>query len=103
MMQGDSYGLPIEILNSEKAVVTPDDVSDVEITIGSLRKSYADGEVIFSTEAEKWVVPLTQEETFSLRPGRVRVQLRVKRKNGEVEGFDLGSKNIFESISKEVL
>jgi len=101
MMQGDSYGLEIDILNADGQTITSADVSDVEITIGSLRKTYAEGEVTF--EAGKWKFPLSQTETFKMLPAKVKVQLRVKWPNGEVEGCDLGYKNIQESISKEVL
>lgn len=101
MMQGDSYGLSIEILNSVGEAVTSSDVSDVEVSIGSHRKTYKDGEVYFLDGM--WVFPLTQEETFEMLPAKVKVQLRVKWLSGDVEGCDLGYQNIRESISKEVL
>lgn len=106
MMQGDAYGLPIDILNEDGnmfAVVTPEDVSEVEVMIGHLRKSYADGEIAFNSDTKKWTVLLTQEDTFGLRPVRVKVQLRIKWKSGGVEGCDLGYHNVRESLSKEVL
>ena len=40
MMQGDSYNLGIKILNNAGSPVTPDDIRDVEITIGNLSKTY---------------------------------------------------------------
>jgi hypothetical protein len=101
MMQGDSYGLSIEILNSGGEAVTSADVSDVEISIGSLKKTYTSGDVFFVDGM--WVFPLTQEETFQMLPAKVKVQLRVKWLSGDVEGCDLGYQNIRESISKEVL
>lgn len=103
MMQGDSYGLSIEILNNEKVRVTPEDVSDVEITVGSLTKTYKNNEVTFNSDTGKWIFHLTQEETFKMIPTRTKVQLRVKWKSGGVEGCNLGYKDIKESISKEVL
>lgn len=101
MMQGDSYGLSIEILNADDAAVTPDDVSDVEVAIGYLRKTYASGEVTYADG--KWNFPLTQEETFKLPAARVKAQVRVVWANGDVEGTVLDPVNVRESMSKEVL
>lgn len=103
MMQGDSYGLSIEILKADGSAVTLKDVSDVEITIGHLRKTYKNGEVTFDSDSGKWVFPLTQEETFKFPVMRVKGQVRVAWAGGGVEGASLGYVNINESYSKEVL
>lgn len=102
MMQGDAYGLAIEIKNAADAVVTTEDIADVEIVIGQLRKTYKEGGISF--ENGMWIFPLTQEETFKL-PSTMRVkgQVRVMFKNGFVEGASLGNVCVYESISKEVL
>lgn len=102
MMQGDSYSLEFEILNADGSVVAASNVSDVEISVGFLKKRYSAGEITFS-EDKKWLFPLAQEETFAMAPARAKVQVRVKRASGVVEGCDLGYRNIRESISKEVL
>ena len=101
MMQGDSYGVAIDIFNAEKIAITAADVSDVEVTIGFIRKSYSTGGVTY--EHDRWLVHLAQEDTFSILPSKVKVQIRVKWPDGSVEGVDLGYKNIQESLSKEVL
>lgn len=101
MMQGDSYGLKIEILNADGVAVTPDDISDVEITVGFIRKTYARGEIIYSDGL--WIIPLTQEETFKLPAARVKAQVRVVWSDGFVEGASLDEIRIHESISKVVL
>lgn len=103
MMQGDSYGLPIEILRSDNTVVTAADVSDVEITIGFLTKTYKAGEVTYDADTAKWVFPLSQEETLKFPAIRIKAQVRVKWPNGAVEGVLLDGINVHESISKEVL
>lgn len=101
MMQGDSYSLHIEILDVDGSAITDSDVSDIEISVGFLKKRYTTGKITFNDG--KWVFPLTQQETFAMAPARVKIQCRVKRVNGVVEGCDLGYRNIRESISKEVL
>lgn len=101
MMQGDSYGIQVEILKSDGSVLTTSDVSDVEIAIGSLKKTYANGEVYFADD--KWIMPVTQKETLSLPSAYVKAQLRVKFSNGDVEGVFLGEIRLQESMSKVVL
>lgn len=101
MMQGDSYGLEIEILNDDGVTVTEEDVSDLEITIGHLTKTYRDEEVTF--DGENWIFPLSQEETFDFPPSAVKAQLRIVWSNGQVEGVPLGKLRVDESMSKEVL
>ena len=101
MMQGDSFGLKIEVLKESDEAVTLSEVSDVEITVGFLRKTYAKGEVLYSDGI--WVFPITQEESFKSPATRVKAQVRVVWKDGSVEGASLGEIRVHESISKVVL
>ena len=101
MMQGDSYSLGINILNNAGQPVTPNDINDVEITIGNLRKTYLNAQVTYSDGV--WLFPLSQQETFRYWPASVKAQVRVAWKNGVVEGKPLYGIRINESISKEVL
>lgn len=101
MMQGDSYNLGIEILNNAGNPVTPDDINNVEITIGHLRKTYMNAEVTYHEGV--WMFPLSQQETLSYWPSAVKAQVRVLWKNGVVEGRPLYGIRINESYSKEVL
>ena len=50
-----------------------------------------------------WLFPLSQGESFALRPGPVRAQVRVAWANGVVEGCVLPGVYVDESISGEVL
>lgn len=101
MMQGDSYNLGIRILNNAGNPVTPDDVKDVEITIGQLRKTYRNAELTYA--GGYWLFPLSQRDTFGYWPASVKAQVRVMWANGVVEGKPLYGVRIDESISKEVL
>ena len=101
MMQGESYNLGIRILNNAGNPVTPDDVIDVEITIGHLSKTYRNAELLFREGV--WLFPLSQQETFRYWPSSVKAQVRVLWANGVVEGKPLHGVRINESISKEVL
>ena len=101
MMQGDACLLGISILNNARSPVTPADVTDVEITIGHLRKTYGNGELSF--QGGRWLFPLSQKETFGVIAANPASQVRVRWANDVVEGKPLYGVRLRESISREVL
>ena len=101
MMQGDSYSLGIRILNNAGNPVTPEDIKDLEITIGQVSKTYLNAQVTFYEGL--WLFPLSQKETFDYWPSVAKAQVRVAWANGVVEGKPIYGVRINESISKEVL
>ena len=101
MMQGDACYLGIELRNSAGSPVVPADVRDVEITVGGLKKTYLAEQL--SCSGGVWLFPLSQGESFALRPGPIRAQVRVAWANGVVEGCVLPGVYVDESISEEVL
>ena len=101
MMQGDSYNLGFTVLNNAGEVVTPNEISDMEITIGHLSKTYRKAELFFKDG--RWMFPLTQKETFGYWPKAVKTQIRIMWANGVIEGKDIHGVRIHESISKEEL
>lgn len=109
MMQGDSYAVFVELRFEQTAEpITPDMVSDVEIIVGdsALRKTYANGEVLYDTEQSQWYFVPTQEETFGLDPDSYEVQVRIKFANGQhsaVKGIDVGNISILDAKSEEVI
>lgn len=103
MMQGDSYGLPLELFKGDGSAVSADDVDELEISIGCVTKTYGAGEVLFDAERGRWIFPLTQLESFAFPAARVKAQVRVVWRDGGVEGASLGRINVAESISRRVL
>lgn len=101
MMQGDCYSQGIEILDSNGNAVLPQDVADVEVVIGSLKKTYAAGQVKYGEDC--WLFPLSQQESLALSAGALRGQVRVKWASGEVDGCLLELPALTESRSREVL
>ena len=102
VMQGDAYPLPISLYDRERQTeITPEIAEDVEITIGGITKSVADGKVFYNEE--RWIYPLTQDDTFSWRIGEQPIQGRVKFIGGEVKGVDIGVIVVKKSESREVL
>lgn len=102
MMQGDQYGLPIEILKEDGSALTGKEVEDVEFFIGPIRKTLKEGEIFFDEEQQAFVAKLMQSDTFMLRES-VEVQVRVCFKNGDVIGLDLGECEVIKSLSKVIL
>lgn len=101
MMQGDQYRIPVSLKHEDGSTVTEAEVRDVEIFVGSVRKTLDDG--ISYDEREKcFYVYLTQKETFRLS-GDVRVQARILFTSGDVVGVNLGAVNFETSASKVVL
>lgn len=68
MMQGDAYSLPI-VLRQGELLITPEMVLRLEITIGTLTRTYP-GVVRYDEENGQWLFPLTQEQTFAFKAGR---------------------------------
>ncbi len=113
--QGDQYSIPFPILIDDY-IITDDLLNsgdentdgDVEIVIGKLRKTLRNGEIKFNSVNYTFDFPLTQEETFALRPGMIlRSQIRVKLRSFDSNEnnliFSYDGPNIFikQSISKE--
>lgn len=98
LMQGNTYSLPIR-LKMGGNFITPEDVSRVEFTFGKIVKyypedvTYADG---------KFLVPLTQDDTFSLA-GRIKYQTRVLFEDGRLKSSPVCEGDVSISISKVVL
>lgn len=102
MMQGDQYRLPIELKYADGTFVTPEEVKDMEVFVGTTRKMLSKGEIQFDPLENVFYVSLSQKETFIMR-GDVSVQARVLFLSGDVAGIDLGKLNFAQSTSKVVL
>lgn len=102
MMQGDQFRLPIELsYESDGSPVTAEQVQDVEVCVGRVRKTMSDG-VSFDSNTSRFYVYLTQNETFTMR-NEVAVQARILFKSGDVLGIKLGIVVFDKSASREVL
>ena len=100
-MTGDAYILPISITLDDGAA-DAGSFEDIEITVGSVRKTMKHGDVIYDDSEKTFNVRFTQEDTFKLR-GKKTVQIRFKFASGDVIGVDAGVLEHEESTSKEVL
>ena len=101
MMRGDSYEIAITLTDEENQPIAPADVSEVEISLGDIIKTYSSGEVIY--DDGKWLFPVAQDETLSTVAAVSTLQVRVKYLLGDVVGAKVGNVYIVPSSSNEVL
>lgn len=103
LRKGDTYQLPMRI-TVDGAALTTTGVELVEFMFDDVRKIYGgtstDG-VTFDTD--HFVIPFTQEETFSFQNKTIKYQARVKFNTGVVKGTAIKSSNLFDTLSKEVI
>ncbi len=101
MMQGDQYRVSLHLTMNGEPVIG-EVVENMEVMLGNLRKTKADGSITYDALEQVWLISLTQEDTFLLR-GNVKVTVRCKFGSGDVIGADLGMVNVLHSASKVVL
>ena len=101
MMQGDAFAMGIRVCNAAGLPVTPNDLNDVELIVDHLRKTYQNGELFY--EDGLWFANLSQEETMSIPAAPVDAQLRIRWRNGVVEGKPICGITMEESLSREVI
>lgn len=105
--KGNNYELeiPLTLDNDELDI---NNVELVEFMFNDIRKIYGEyeenktGDVTYDTTKKCFIVPLTQQETFSLN-NMIEYQARVKFTDDKVMATDIYRGYIKESISKEVL
>ena len=89
IMRGEAFTYGFRVTNESNELVTDEDVLDVEISFGSVAKTYTSGEVTYEGEGV-WGYPISQEDSFAF-PSKVRVQIRVKFKS-DTDDLVLGRK-----------
>ena len=101
--QGDQYPIPVSLFFNDE-IINPEDISAVEFVIGGYRKLYP-GEVTYDSDENVFIVPLTQEETFSWEAdSSVEFDIRIKFTGGSVVGLPrLINISVIDASSEEVL
>lgn len=102
MMQGDQFRLPIELKNNDGSYITDKEVKDIEVFVGTTRKTLSAKDIVYNEEENIYYIQLKQNETFLMR-GCVLVQARILFLSGDVIGVNLGKIDFSEATSKVVL
>lgn len=85
IMQGDALALPVLLtLNGEP--VKAEDVEAVRFSVGGIFKAFP-GDVTFDDATGRFLLPLSQEDTFGLSQGSTRIIIRPKFKNNSIRGW----------------
>ncbi len=103
IMQGDQYPLSVSLELSEGTYPLAADIGDIEVMIGAVRKSLADGDGSYNEGTGVYTFGITQRETFFLSHGVHEVQVRVRSYEGYVIGEDAGKVIVRAARSQEVL
>ena len=85
IMRGDAYPLEIALQDEDGIVLTDEDVTDLEVVLGPLRRAYP-GDISYDETAQAFILQLSQADTFALEAGAVRLQLRPRFADGAVCG-----------------
>lgn len=72
--QGDEFGLPLGITRNG-TIQTSSEIEKLEIILAGIRKEYP-GEVTWNSEKNKFIFPLSQEETLAMKPGEYDLMIR---------------------------
>lgn len=110
--EGNTYSLEIP-LTIDGEDIDINDISLVEFMFENIRKIYGTymedqeqitGDVTYDSDLKCFIVPLSQEETFSLSENNIiKYQARIKFTDNSVEGTCVYNGFVQESLSKEVL
>ena len=100
MNKGDTISFILDYtLNGEPLEKDAYDV--IEFAIGEKIFKTTDNKIVWDDEKGKYVINLTQEESFEL-PNIVKHQIRIKT-NGEVVSSPIETLRLGNTISKEIL
>lgn len=83
IVQGDAYVLPI-VITAGSVFITDQLATAVRIKIGKYSAIWPGGKISYSNQ--KWLFPLTQEQTQELSSGQNEYQVQVQFQNGETVG-----------------
>ena len=105
--KGDAYPLPVVVKLNGQVI---DDgtlyaVEIVELSLQDLTKEWkADGSGEVTFENGAFFFPLSQEETFNLRAGKIKLDVRVKTIDGWVQGVsNMSTIEVVPTISRKEL
>lgn len=101
LSQGEAFEIEFVITANDYdgAIITPEIVTEVEVTLENITKLYSKGEVYYDG---MWVFPLTQEETFKLSGVRP-LKVRAKFTDEQVGKAELGPVVVHKEKSRRVL
>lgn len=103
--QGDQNVIGVKLKDDTEAVITPEDVSEVIITLGNLSRRTTDDEdpVTYDSEREAWLFSVKQEDTLAMTMGIHRLSARVEFDDGTIGNANVAVVFILPSGNTEVM
>ena len=102
MTKGNEFELSVDITINE-APLNIDEVDMIEFTVNDcIRKIYPGPFVYYNDNTGKFLIYLTQEDTFSLNYNFL-IQARVKFNTGLVFASSIEKATLWECLSKEII
>lgn len=104
--QGDARTVEIPIVINGESVHDSEEISEIEIYLGELRKTLTSEAITFDSENSCAIFPLSQTETFNFVDGLIlKFQVRVKLNSQEeiVQSFDGPKVYVLPARSRTVL
>lgn len=84
---GDAYALPFTV-KLDGVTMEPPDIETVEVFLGRNRKVYP-GDIVFDENERKFLLEVSQRESFDLRREETEIDARVKFSGGDVIGIKM--------------
>lgn len=84
IIQGDAYDIGIVIL-AEGAALSAADIRQMRVALGGTVKTYPGGGITYADGV--WRYPMTQEESFALRPGAATLTVRMEFAAAQLKGY----------------
>lgn len=100
IIQGESFPILITLKKGGKILV-PNDLSDLMICVGNIRKKLSEETLRFNETSEKWEFYPTQEETLAVSPSVHQMIVSLKYPDGRIRKSVGPSINIQECRCKE--
>lgn len=84
IIQGDAYDIGI-VIRAEDAALSAADIRQMRVVLGGTVKTYPDGGITYADGV--WRYPMTQEESFALRPGAATLTVRMEFAAAQLKGY----------------
>ena len=104
LLQGNTYNLELSLYSNNDVIVPVEKINQVQVILGNIEKFYkanGNGDVVYKDGV--FIIPLSQEETFSLEQDSFTWEARVLFNDGQVDGTGKQKGSISFSKTRKVL
>lgn len=100
--QGDQYAIPITV-ERNGITQTASDIQKLEVVLAGIRKLYP-GDIVYNSGTQKFLYPITQEDSFSLEEDTYDAIGRPLYADGTISGWQkLGGITILKMEGAEMI